>query len=228
MRHTEPEQLTGIEKTTAPNPDASVIWLHGLGADGHDFAGVVPALGLPPAMAVRFIFPHAPMRPVTINNGMVMRAWYDIYNDRFIDGEDEQGIVESSRLITTLIEREIQRHIDSRRIILAGFSQGGAIALHCGLHLPRRLAGIIALSTYVPLVDRLPPHSANHPPILMLHGRHDGIIPLTLAQQSCQLLQNAGYQVTWRDYPLEHNVSIEELQTIGQWITTVLDSTGAA
>lgn len=228
MQHTEPDQLTGIEKTTAPNPDASVIWLHGLGADGHDFANILPALGLSPAMAVRFIFPDAPMRPVTINNGMVMRAWYDIYNDRFIDGEDEQGILDSSRLISALIERENRRGVDSHRIILAGFSQGGAIALYCGLHQPRRLAGIIALSTYMPLADRLPPHSAIHPPILMLHGRHDGIVPVTLAQQSYHLLQNADYRISWRDYPLEHNVSIEELQAIGQWINTVLNGTGAA
>ena len=228
MQHHEAEQLTGIEKSSAPNPDASVIWMHGLGADGHDFAGILPALQLPPATAVRFIFPDAPMRPVTINNGMVMRAWYDIYNDRFIDGEDEQGIVESSRLISALIDREIQRGIDSRRIILAGFSQGGAIALYCGLHHPRPLAGIIALSTYVPLADRLPPHSSNHPPILMLHGRFDGIVPLALAQQSCHLLQNAGYQMTWADYPLEHNVSLDELQTIGRWVNRILDSTGAA
>jgi len=227
MQHSEPAQLTGIEKTTAPNPDASIIWMHGLGADGHDFAGILPMLELSPATAVRFIFPHAPMRPVTINNGMVMRAWYNIYNDRFTDGEDEQGIMDSSQAVSALITREIQRGIDSRRIFLAGFSQGGAIALNCGLHQSRPLAGIIALSTYVPLANRLPPHNANHPPILMLHGRYDGIIPLPLAQQSYRLLQNAGYRITWADYPLEHNVSVEELQAIGRWINKVLDTTNA-
>jgi len=223
MSHSRPEQLTGIEKSTAPDPDGSVIWLHGLGADGHDFAGVIPALALPSAMAIRFIFPHAPVRPVTINNGMTMRAWYDIYTASFIDGEDEQGIIDSSQAVSALVEREIQRGIDCRRIILAGFSQGGAIALYCGLHQAHPLAGVIALSSYVPLANKLPPQRANHPAILMLHGRHDGIVPLALAQQSYRQLQAAGYQIDWQTYPIEHTVCLEELALIGQWITSVLE-----
>jgi phospholipase/carboxylesterase len=223
MQHTN-APLPYVEKTTAAEPDASVIWLHGLGADGNDFAGVIPALELPASAAVRFLFPHAPMRPVTVNNGMVMRAWYDIYSERFTDNEDEVGIEASSRQVGELIEQEIERGIDGSRIFVAGFSQGGAIALHCGLHRQRPPAGIIALSTYVPLMERLPDAGEGRPPILLLHGRDDGLVPLQLAQQSCRLLQNAGYQVDWRVYPHAHTVSIEELQDIGRWLSAVLQA----
>jgi len=226
MTHQQPGLLAAIETHTGSIPnasiDASIIWLHGLGADGHDFEGVIPALELDAQLAIRFIFPHAPQRAVTINNGMVMPAWYDIYNDRFVDGEDAEGIKASSQAVSALIQREIDRGIDSQRIILAGFSQGGAIALHCGLNASLSLAGILALSTYLPLAHTLPSPSSLSPPILMAHGQYDTVVPLPLANQSYRLLSSAGYNIEWQEYPIEHSVSLEELAAIGQWINTVL------
>jgi len=218
----ETPTLTSIETETGPTPSDSIIWLHGLGANGHDFAGVIPALGLNDDMAIRFIFPNAPERPVTINNGTVMPAWYDIYNDRFVDGEDADGINASANAIMILIQREIERGIDSKRIILAGFSQGGAIALHCGIHSKLPLAGLLILSSYLPLAAKLPPASDSAAPIFMLHGQFDTVVPLPLAQQSQHQLAAAGYPVQWQQYPIEHNVSIEELADIGRWISHML------
>jgi len=219
MNNQTSDLLPGIETETAARPTASIIWMHGLGASGHDFAGVVPALALPAGLALRFIFPHAPQRPVTINNGYVMPAWYDIRNERFNDGEDAAGIEASAQAIMQLVQQEMARGIDSRRIILAGFSQGGAIALHCGLHSPLPLAGIIALSSYLPLADRLPEHTDISPPILMLQGSADPIVPLALAEHSRQQLLAAGYRIDWHSYPIEHTVCAEEITEIGRWIS---------
>ncbi|MBI5450333.1 MAG: dienelactone hydrolase family protein [Gammaproteobacteria bacterium] len=211
-----------IEKQTGDPATASIIWLHGLGADGHDFSGIIPQLGLPAAPALRFIFPHAPRRPVTINHGYVMRAWYDILGEGMLRHEDAAGIQTSASLIEQLIAREIERGIPSQRIFLAGFSQGGAMVLHVGLRHASPLGGVIALSTYLPLAATLPlqRHPANAAiPILMIHGDCDDIIPLPMAEISRQALEKSGYHPQWRCYPgMGHSVCIDEIQTIGRWL----------
>ena len=218
-----PELPDAIEIETGKNPSASVIWLHGLGADGNDFAPIVPELELPKA-AIRFVFPHAPVQPVTINGGMRMRAWYDI-TDGAIRREDERGVRASQALIEALIGRERKRGTKAERVVLAGFSQGGAIALQTGLRHPERIAGIMALSTYVPLAEKLPVEAsaANRGvPIFMAHGSYDPIIPLVRAEQSRELLQSLGYPVEWREYGMPHSVCPEELAHIGAWLRKVL------
>jgi phospholipase/carboxylesterase len=217
---TAADLLPAVIIEPVPSAQASVIWLHGLGADGHDFESLIPHLGLPPAVGIRFIFPHAPHRPVTINGGLRMRAWYDI-SGAVPPREDDQGIRESEQAVRRLIEREITAGIAPGRILLAGFSQGGAIALHTGLRYPQRLAGILALSTYLPLADTLAREAdpANRPiPILMAHGTEDGIIPLPRALQSRDLLTRLGYAVEWHNYPMAHSVCTEEIADISAWL----------
>jgi phospholipase/carboxylesterase len=211
-----------IETVELGPDDAShaVIWLHGLGADGHDFEPVVPELHLAD-LPVRFIFPHAPIQPVTINGGMHMRAWYDIRSPQIQQDEDESGIHRSQTLLENLITREGERGIPGQRIILAGFSQGGAIALQTGLRYAEPLGGILALSTYLPLVASLENerHEANSAiPIMMAHGRFDPIVPLSLAEDSRYFLQQAGYQVEWKIYPMQHQLCMEEIQDIASWL----------
>jgi phospholipase/carboxylesterase len=218
-------QTPPLEIETGRNPVASVIWLHGLGADGHDFEPIVPELRIPGALPIRFLFPHAPHRPVTINNGYVMRAWYDIRTAEFVQREDETGIRESEQAVRDLIAREIARGIPAKRIVLAGFSQGGAIVLHVGLRYPERLAGIMALSTYLPLADLFPneAHPANRTvPIFMAHGTDDPIIPIERGQMSAGLLKNAGADVLWRTYEMGHSVCIEEIGDIAAWLVRTL------
>ncbi len=218
-----PELLDAIEIETGKNPTASVIWLHGLGADGNDFAPIVPELRLPKA-AIRFVFPHAPVRPVTINGGMRMRAWYDI-TDGANRREDERGVRASQVLIEALVGREKERGTKAGRLVLAGFSQGGAIALHTGLRHPERIAGIMALSTYVPVEEKLLPEAstANRDvPIFMGHGSDDPIIPLVRAEQSRNLLKSLGYPAEWHKYAMPHSVCPEELADIGTWLGKVL------
>ena len=218
-----PEPLAAIEIETGRNPTASIIWLHGLGADGNDFAPIVPELRLPET-AIRFVFPHAPVRPVTINGGMRMRAWYDI-TDGADRREDEHGVRASQALIETLIGREKERGTEAERLVLAGFSQGGAIALHTGLRHPERIAAVMALSTYVPIGEKLSAEAskANRDvPIFMAHGSDDPIIPLGRAEQSRGLLQSLGYSVEWRKYRMPHSVCPEELADIGVWLGKVL------
>jgi phospholipase/carboxylesterase len=218
-----PELLDAIEIETGKNPAASVIWLHGLGADGNDFAPIVPELRLPKA-AIRFVFPHAPVQPVTINGGMRMRAWYDI-TDGAIRREDERGVRASQVLIEALIGREKKRGTKAERLVLAGFSQGGAIALHTGLRHPERIAGIMALSTYVPVGEKLSTEASTanrHVPIFMAHGTYDPVIPLDRAEQSRGLLESLGYPVEWREYGMPHSVCPEELADIGAWLGKVL------
>ncbi len=214
--------LQAIELNTGHDPVGAVIWMHGLGADGNDFVPVVKELGLPDHLPLRFIFPHARMRPVTINAGQVMRAWYDIIeissNERKVD---EAGIRDSQRAIEALIEREISRGIAANRIVLAGFSQGGAIALQTGLRYPQGLAGILALSTYLPLAASLAAEasSANRAiPIFMAHGEQDTVIPISIAESSAKELRRNGYKVEWREYPMPHSVSMEEISDIGIWL----------
>lgn len=218
--------LPSVEIETRAKPTHAVIWLHGLGADGHDFEPVVDAFDLDALPPLRFVFPHAPNRPVTINGGYVMRAWYDIVSLDFSQRrEDPQGVLESAAQVEALIARENARGIPDERIVLAGFSQGGAIALHAGLRHPRRLAGILALSTYVPLADRVAAeaHSANRDvPIFMAHGRGDTVIPYDFAEHSFELLKAAGYPVAWHAYFAEHSLVMEEVRDIGRWLQTVL------
>jgi phospholipase/carboxylesterase len=220
--------LETIEIETGKNPAASVIWMHGLGADGNDFVPVVNELDLSGAPATRFVFPHAPMRAVTINNGQVMRAWYDVsFGD--LEGisrrPDGVGIHESQEQINALVEREVKRGIAAEKVVLAGFSQGGAIALQTGLRYPRKLAGIMALSTYLPLVDTLPAEAAaaNKPtPVFMAHGVYDPVVPLAMGAGSMTLLTGLGYTVEWKQYPMQHSVCAEEIQDIGAWLRKVL------
>lgn len=205
-------------KTTAT---AAIIWLHGLGADGHDFADIVPQLGLPEASGIRFIFPHAPIKPVTINSGYRMRAWYDIYGSDINGREDDEGIRSSEQLIHSLIDQQISQGIEASRIILAGFSQGGAIALYTGLRYPQPLAGIIALSTYLPLVSSLPSEAnpANREiPIFMAHGIDDNVIPIKIAFASRDILQAMSYPLEWHSYPMPHSVCYEEIQELAAWL----------
>ena len=217
--------LPCIELETAPNPTCSVIWLHGLGADGNDFVPIVPELHLPASPAIRFIFPSAPSMPVTVNGGYVMPAWYDIVGRNLMDQEDAEGIKRSATSIIELIEREVQRGIDYRHIVLAGFSQGCAMALYIGLRLPHQLAGIIALSGYLPLALSLSieKHSANqNTPIFMAHGTYDPVVVLDRAQASHALLEKLAYRVNWNEYPMEHSVHHEELADISRFLQEVL------
>jgi phospholipase/carboxylesterase len=219
-----PDPLEAVEIETGKNPTTSIIWMHGLGADGNDFVPIVEELDLPP-MPIRFVFPHAPMQPVTINGGMVMRAWYDI-SDASIRREDERGVRASQALIEALIEREKARGTMPDRLVLAGFSQGGAIALQTGLRQPQRLAGIMALSTYVPIAGKLAAEASaanRDTPIFMAHGTQDPIIPLPLAAQSRDLLQSLGHAVEWHRYGMPHSVCAEEVRDIGAWLARVLD-----
>jgi phospholipase/carboxylesterase len=214
--------LETIEIETAPNPRSSIIWMHGLGADGNDFAPLADELDLP--CAVRYVFPHAPMMPVTINGGYVMRAWYDI-SDAAIRREDEDGVRASQALAEGLLAREASRGVAANRIVLAGFSQGGAIALQTGLRHAERLAGIMALSTYVPLADKLAAEAnpANRAvPIFMAHGTADPMIALARAQASQALLVQQGYAVEWHEYRMQHSVCPQEIADIGAWLTRVL------
>lgn len=220
--------LETIEIQTAPNPTAAVIWMHGLGADGNDFVPIVNELDLSGAPAIRFVFPHAPMRPVTINNGYVMRAWYDVsFGD--LEGHsrkaDEKGVRESQAQIGALIARENGRGIAANRTVLAGFSQGGAVALQTGLRYPEALAGVMALSTYLPLAESFTKEAtpANaKTSIFMAHGTHDPVVPYAMGKTSHERLQQAGYAVEWHDYPMQHSVCLEEIADVGRWLRRVL------
>jgi len=214
--------LEAIEIETAPAPTTAIIWLHGLGADGHDFEPIVPELGLPKSTAVRFIFPHAPVQPVTINGGARMRAWYDVTGD---GQQDAAGIRASQARVETLIAREQKRGISPASIVLAGFSQGGAVALQTGLRYPERLAGILALSCYLPLPETLEQEVSQtnrDVPIFMAHGAQDPLIPLSWAMRSRDRLKALGYVIEWREYPMPHSVCVEEIADIGRWLRRIL------
>ncbi len=219
--------LEAVEIETGGNPAVSIIWMHGLGADGNDFVPVVNELDLSGTPAVRFIFPHAPLRAVTINNGYVMRAWYDVSPDDLAGNTrraDERGVRESQAQIETLIEREAARGIPANHVILAGFSQGGAIALQTGLRHERPLAGIMALSTYLPLADSFAGEAApanRATPIFMAHGTFDPVVPYAMGAGSMTFLTGLGYRMEWHDYPMQHSVCIEEIRDIGNWLRNV-------
>lgn len=213
--------LETVEVTTAGKPEYAVIWMHGLGADGHDFEPIIPALGLPPTAAVRFVFPHALMRPITINGGAIMRAWYDIIELSTSKGQDEAGIRHSAAMIGDLIEREIDRGIPAAKIILAGFSQGGAMALHVGLRYPNRLAGIMALSAYLIFPEQLLAECSQEnsaTPVFIGHGTHDPMVPFALGQATQAELKQGHWPVEWHSYPIQHSVSQPEIADIGRWL----------
>lgn len=217
--------LDCIEIEPASTATASVIWLHGLGADGNDFVPIIDELNLGADHGVRFVFPNARTRPVTVNNGMPMRAWYDIKGMAIADKQDSEGIQASANEIETLIAREVERGVASDRIVLAGFSQGGAIALHAGVRHGKRLAGIMALSTYLPLADKLAAQAseANRDvPIFMAHGNVDPVVPVKLGQTSRERLEAAGYPVVWHEYPMQHQVCLPQIAEIGVWLRTLL------
>ena len=218
-------QLEAIEIETTAAPGAAIIWMHGLGADGHDFVDVVPELNLPARPGVRFVFPHAPMRPVTINGGYVMRAWYDIRDDAGARREDPAGVRASQKSIEALIQRERERGVPSRSIVIAGFSQGGAMALQTGLRHGERLAGVMALSCSLPLADTLAAEAApanRDVPIFMAHGTQDPMIPMARALRARETLAGLGYRVEWHEYAMPHSVSLEEIRDISAWLGTVL------
>jgi phospholipase/carboxylesterase len=216
-----PVVLDTVELATGPEPTAAVIWLHGLGADGHDFEPLVPELSWPGAPAVRYVFPHAPVRPVTINGGMAMRAWYDIVSLTSERDQDQAGIADSVRQVAALVRREIDRGIAPRRIVVAGFSQGGAIALQLALRFPQRLAGLIALSTYLLLGHRLEDeaHEANRGlPVFFGHGAHDPMVPLPLGEMAAGRLRAMGYDVEFHSYAMPHAVCPEEVIDLAGWL----------
>jgi len=218
--------LQGIVIEPPAKADACVIWLHGLGADGHDFEPIVPELGLPAGHGIRFVFPHAPYLPVTINQGYEMRAWYDILSMEIAARHDEDGIRRSAQQLRGLIEQQCESGIDSKRIVLAGFSQGGAIVLYTALRYKHPLAGIMALSSYLPLEDSLAlerDEANRDTPIFMGHGTRDPIVPYALGVQTRRVLKDLDYKVEWHEYAMEHSVCLEEITAIGLWLRKVLD-----
>ena len=210
-----------LELATGADPKGTIIWMHGLGADCWDFVSIVKELGLPSDLPLRFIFPQAPSRPITINNGQIMPGWYDISMAELQRKPDEAGVRQSQAAIDELIAREIGRGVPADKIILAGFSQGGAIALQTGLRYREALGGIMALSTYLTLDDSLAAEAtiANaNIPIFMAHGSEDQLIPLALAQSSRDKMAARGYKIDWHEYPMPHSVCMEEIGEIGVWI----------
>lgn len=215
----------GVEVESGPGPTGTVIWLHGLGADGHDFEPIVPELVHPGERALRFVFPHAPRRPITVNGGLVMRAWYDLAGiDRRLR-EDEEGIRSSYEIITSLIRRENERGIATRRIVLGGFSQGGAMAVYAGTRYPEALAGIIALSCYMLLPGKFAEERSRanqETPLFVAHGKQDPLIPPFMGTENRQQLEGLGYRVRWRSYLIGHSVCPEEICDIAVWLREVL------
>lgn len=219
--------LESVEITTGDHPTAAVIWMHGLGADGHDFVPIVRELDLSGCPNIRFVFPHAEMIPTTINNGYIMRAWYDILGMDLVKREDETGLRKSQQQIEQLITREIEREIPADRIILAGFSQGCAMTLQTGLRYPKKLAGLLCLSGYLPLADSISAERSEancSTPVFMAHGRADAVVHINRAETSRDYLKNLGYAVQWKDYPMQHSLCEEEIHDIGhvikEWLTT--------
>ena len=217
--------LPRVELESAPNPTSAVIWLHGLGADGHDFASLVPELDLSNCPPIRFVFPHAPSMPVTVNGGYLMPAWYDILGPNLVSQQDAAGIQASERAIVALIAHEVARGIPAERIVLAGFSQGCAMALHTGLRLPQRLAGIMALSGYLPLADRLAAerHVANaQTPVFMAHGTQDPVVVFARGEASRDALAALDQPVHWHSYPMPHSLHPREIADISAFLAQVL------
>lgn len=215
--------LPAIEQETRPNPDAAVIWLHGLGADGYDFAPIVPELNLPADLGIRFIFPHAPAMPITINNGYVMPAWFDVLAMDIDRKVDTQQLLASAAAISRMVDRELTRGIESRRIILAGFSQGGAVAYQVSLSHPQPLGGLIAMSTYFATSDSIALSEANrHLPIEIHHGLYDPVVPQALGIRAAEFLKERGYAVHFRTYPMDHSVCPQQIDHIATALQQML------
>jgi len=219
--------VADLDSSIVVEPDvkatSAVIWLHGLGADGHDFESILPQLNLPNNHGIRFIFPHAPVQPVTINSGMTMRSWYDIYSMTIDEKVDVEGINQSANIVKELIEQQIASGIATDKIVLAGFSQGGLVVLHCALHYSLPLGGVLALSTYYPAVCKQQKVTDNKTmPIFMAHGTFDPVIPLTVAQKSKTFIESLEFNVQWQTYPMEHSVCMPEIEAISKWLTQQL------
>lgn len=219
------ELLPFVEVNPKTPHNAVVIWLHGLGDSGNGFAPIVPQLNLPAESAIRFVFPHAPIRPVTINNGFQMRAWYDIKSLDFKDRADKAGVEESVAMVEALIESEIEKGIPAERIVLAGFSQGGVIAYHLGTRLKKKIAGMICLSTY--MCDNPEQFSQwenvnKETPIFAAHGQFDDVVPIQLGKAAYEHMKNNGFNISWKEYPMQHNVCLEQLHDISRWLQTQL------
>jgi phospholipase/carboxylesterase len=219
------QNIESVEVETGDDPVGSVIWLHGLGADGHDFEAIVPELRLTDSVPLRFVFPHAPVRPVTVNGGAAMRAWYDIVSLDKKGRADAAGIDESSALLDALVENEQERGIECSKIVIAGFSQGGAIALHNVLHSEKRFCGLMALSAYLPLIDRVSAEVAQLSesadtslPVFMGHGNLDPMVPFESGRESADVLEKLGYSVEWHEYPMAHSVCPQEIADVSQWL----------
>ncbi|GAC21736.1 alpha/beta hydrolase [Paraglaciecola arctica] len=213
--------LPYVEVNPKSKAKATVIWLHGLGDSGNGFAPIVPDLKLPDELGIRFVFPHAPTRPVTINNDMLMRAWYDITSLDFNNRADSQGVKESSALVANLIEKEIAQGIPANKIVLAGFSQGGVIALNLGTRYDKSLAGIMFMSSYMSEPEKLSAeaHPANkNTPIFMAHGTHDDVVPIFMGNAAFKVLESNGYQASWHEYAMQHNVCMQQLNDISNWL----------
>ena len=217
--------LQNIEIETAPNPTAAIIWLHGLGADGNDFVPLVRELDLKGLPGIRFVFPHANTIPVTVNGGYIMRAWYDITGAELTRREDETGLRDSQRDVEALIAREKARGIPASKIILAGFSQGCAMTLQTGMRHPEKLAGMLCLSGYLPLADKVAHERSEasiDTPVFMAHGRQDHVVPFIRAEQSRDVVKGLGYGVEWHEYAMQHSLCFEEVQDISAWLKKVL------
>jgi phospholipase/carboxylesterase len=211
-----------VEVITGENPQGSVIWLHGLGADGHDFEPIVPELRLPADLSLRFIFPHAPVQPVTINGGMAMRSWYDIVSFDSEGRADRAGVLASSDLLEGLIAREIERGVAPQKIVVAGFSQGGAVAIHTALQTEHPIAGLMALSTYMAFPDDAASAvSRKDLPIFMAHGSFDPVLRMEWGRSSADRLIEAGYAVDWHEYPMAHAVCPQEIADISNWLSAI-------
>lgn len=220
------QDLPYVEVNPSNTAKATVIWLHGLGDSGNGFAPIVPELNIPEALAIRFIFPHAPVRPITINNGMSMRAWYDIKSMDFKSRADSVGVKESAALVQALIEKEITNGIPANKIVLAGFSQGGVIALHLGTRYSQTLGGIMSLSSYMCEPEKLAEeaHAANkQTSIFVAHGQQDDVIPMSIGNTAFDTLKSNGYSATWNQYMMQHNVCVEELNDISAWLQAKLE-----
>jgi phospholipase/carboxylesterase len=217
--------LSSIIKETSQNPNTAIIWMHGLGADGNDFVDIIPELGLPQSAAIRFIFPHAPIMPVTINGGYEMRAWYDITDMDLGQNPDIDGIENNSKLVTELVDAEIEKGINSEKILLIGFSQGGVIALHTATRYPKKLAGAASLSSYFPTANTMPLGGINSKiPVFFGHGNFDGVVPAALGQKAFDFLKSNGNIVERYTYNMQHSVCLEELKSLGAWINGQLYS----
>ncbi len=219
------QNLSAEIVTTSENTEFTVIWMHGLGADGHDFVPVIPELKLPASLGIKFIFPHAPVRPVTLNNGMEMPAWYDLLSLDRSKTANEDDILTTVTWINQMIDAEIESGTPSDKILLAGFSQGGVIALHTGLRYPQRLAGIMALSTYIPFKENVIAQASDVQkglPIFAAHGEHDPVIPFASYQDYAPALKAEGYKIETHSYPMEHSLCLEEINDISAWLQKVL------